>query len=133
MHPNDIIISVLTLGTPSNPNSKVFRDLGTLASFTGMAPADVLGILHGDLANLVVCKPSKKKLGQILVALKTNVPKKIVAEDGPVKIKALPVEQAPAPEILNVMQENAPAPADVDGVCEDEDCSCHEDLADDFS
>lgn len=73
MHPNDIIISCLTPGSVFNQQEKTWRSLKTLVAFTNLTHAEVLGILHGDLAGMVTLKPSKKFLGSILVALKQYV------------------------------------------------------------
>lgn len=87
MNTQDIIITVLSFGTPFNPHNKVFRTVTTLASFCNLENEEVLELLAGDLSNLVVCKPSTKGKG-ILVALQVNVPD--LAEDPQIAIAGGP-------------------------------------------
>lgn len=104
MHQNDIIISVLTPGSPFNRKEKVWRSLETLATYTGLFAGEVLGILAGDLANQVCTKISKEP-GKVLVALKSQLPEPGVEDvqihviAGNAQVEAAPIED---PDILGV-------------------------------
>lgn len=113
MHPNDIITSALSPGSPLNPKNKVFRSLDVLAAFVNQSREDVLGILAGDLANDVACKVSHKTPGKVLVALKANLPANIdqVDEDEPAQIKVMG-----GPALNGPAAEEAPAPAEEEDI-----------------
>ncbi len=68
MNTTDKIVTALTPGSIFNGNGLVYRSLGALAEFTGLAEDEVLELLNGDMSQVVTCKPSKKGKG-ILVAL----------------------------------------------------------------
>lgn len=74
MNPNDSIIMALTPGTPFNAQNKVWRSLATLAQFARIPAAEVQDLLAGDLAEQVICRPSKHPEKGFLVALKAHVP-----------------------------------------------------------
>lgn len=78
MHPQDTIVTALTPGTPFNPKGLIYRSVISLAEITNLPYAEVLGLLAGDLAGMVSCKPSKKGKG-LLVALKANIPPEVPA------------------------------------------------------
>ena len=110
MNTTDKIVTALTPGSIFNRNGHVFRSIATLAEFADMDQDEVLGLLNGDMAALVTCKPSKKGKG-ILVALTDQIPQQ--EEDGPVVVAAGPV--APALEAEEEVAAEAPlddAPAD---------------------
>jgi hypothetical protein len=71
MHINDIIMTVLTPGSNLNDKGKVWRSIKTLCAFTGLAHADVLGVLNGDLNGQIAFRAGKKGL---MIAVKANVP-----------------------------------------------------------
>lgn len=86
MNPQDIIVTALTPGTPFNEKGLIYRSVNSLAAIVGLPTGEVMGLLAGDLAGMVSCKPSKKGKG-LLVALKANIPADIQ-------------QPAPAPEPL---------------------------------
>ena len=95
MNTTDKIVTALTPGSIFNGNGLVFRSLGALAEFTGLAEDEVLELLNGDMSQVVTCKPSKKGKG-ILVALVEQVQiQQAVAEaeaGEPTVIAAMPAD-----------------------------------------
>lgn len=73
MNPQDIIVTALTPGSPFNEKGLIYRSVESLSAIVGLPTGEIMGLLAGDLAGMVSCKPSKKGKG-LLVALKANLP-----------------------------------------------------------
>lgn len=73
MNTHDRILATLNLGGPFNDKQRVWRRLSTVATFAEKENDELLEIFAGDLAHLVVLRPSAAGRG-IMVALKANVP-----------------------------------------------------------
>lgn len=77
MNPQDIIVTALTPGSPFNEKGMIYRSVESLSAIVGLPTGEVMGLLAGDLAGMVSCKPSKKGKG-LLVALKANIPPAVI-------------------------------------------------------
>lgn len=118
MNPRDAIIVALTPGTPFNEKGLVYRSAETLSAFAGISPDEVRDLLVGDLAQMVSCKPSKKKAGVLMVALKAQLQAQPPA---PIKVAGGPAFNAPLvaaakeAKALNApIEVAAAAPPDID-------------------
>lgn len=83
MNTHDRILASLALGGPFNDKAHVWRSLATVAAFAGKDNDEVLELIVGDLAEVIVLRPSTKKPGTLMVAIKANIP---AEEPGPLVV-----------------------------------------------
>ena len=97
MNTHDRILATLALGGPFNDKQRVWRRLSTVATFAEKENDELLEIFAGDMADLVVLRPSAQGRG-IMVALKGNIPEE---EDPQVQVMGgNAVNPGPVAEVL---------------------------------
>ncbi len=114
MNTRDRIITALTPGSAFNANGLIWRSVHALSQFAGVAPEEALELLAGDLADVVVVRPSQTGKG-LLAALKEHVPHAAnQGQDEQVNAVGGPAFNAPLDEAPEAPQEEqdvaVPAP-----------------------
>ena len=115
MNTRDRIICALTPGSAFNANGLIWRSIDALSQFAGVTLEETLELLAGDLADIVVVRPSQTGKG-LLAALKEHIPQAAnQGQDEQVAVVGGPAFNGPVDPLVEAAEAPAEEPVEVPG------------------